>query len=160
MAVRRIILGQLVGKMIIIIIIIITNLAFHTSKNKNVDQQGKEDCAWESDHVTLLCDSTMPSAINFYFYFYPFYCNPKEEDNIRIKINSKTKVLVISIIILISQKLVLVGPIQQKLSCLCLKINKYKTSNKYQILSLNKLNSATLYESPIDVNNIKPTFQT
>ena len=74
MTVRRIILGQLVGKKkkIIIIIIIITNIAFHTSKNKNVDQQGKEDCTWgtwESDHVTLLCDSTMPSAINFYFYF-------------------------------------------------------------------------------------------
>ena len=31
---------------------------------------------------------------------------------------------------------------------------------KYQILSLNKLNSATLYEILIDANNIKPTSQT
>ena len=31
---------------------------------------------------------------------------------------------------------------------------------KHQILSLNKLNSATLYEILIDANNIKPTSQT
>ena len=31
---------------------------------------------------------------------------------------------------------------------------------KHQILSLNKLNSATLYETLIDANNIKPTSQT
>ena len=31
---------------------------------------------------------------------------------------------------------------------------------KYQVLSLNKLNSATLYEILIDTNKIKPTSQT
>ena len=31
---------------------------------------------------------------------------------------------------------------------------------KYEILFLNKLNSATLYEILIDVNNVKPTSQT
>ena len=31
---------------------------------------------------------------------------------------------------------------------------------KHQILSLNKLNSATSYETLIDANNIKPTSQT
>ena len=52
---------------ITIIIIMISNLGFSTSKNKNIDHQGKENCAYESDHISLLCNSMMPSALNFCF---------------------------------------------------------------------------------------------
>ena len=62
---------------------------FSTSKNKNTDHQGEENCAYEGDHISLLCDSTMPSALNICFYL--FYCNQKEKDHIRRKINSKNK---------------------------------------------------------------------
>ena len=62
-AVPRIILGQLDGKMIIIIF----NLGFGTSKNKIIDHQGNQNCAYESDHISLLCDSMMPSALNVCF---------------------------------------------------------------------------------------------
>ena len=48
-------------------IIIILNLGFGTSKNKNVDHGVKEDCAYESDHISLFHDSAMPSALNFCF---------------------------------------------------------------------------------------------
>ena len=43
------------------------------SKNKNIDQ-AKETCAimslqvkYETEHISLLCDSTMLSTPNFYF---------------------------------------------------------------------------------------------
>ena len=62
MAVGRINLGSSVGK-----IIIILNLGFGTSKNKNIDHLGKENYAYESDHISLPRDSTMPSALNFCF---------------------------------------------------------------------------------------------
>ena len=39
-------------------------------------------------------------------------------------------------------------------------IQDHHLIKKYQILSLNKLNSATLYEILIDANNVKPTSQT
>ena len=62
MAVGRINSGRSVGK-----IIIILNLGFGTSKNKNIDHLGKENYAYESDHISLPHDSTMPSALNFCF---------------------------------------------------------------------------------------------
>ena len=39
-------------------------------------------------------------------------------------------------------------------------IQDHHLIKKHQILSLNKLNSVTLYEILIDANNIKPTTQT
>ena len=36
-------------------------------KNKDIDHQGKETCAYKSDHISLLHDSTMSSALNFCF---------------------------------------------------------------------------------------------
>ena len=48
-------------------IIIIFNLGFGTSKNKIIDHQGNQNCAYESDHISLLCDSMMPSALNVCF---------------------------------------------------------------------------------------------
>ena len=55
----------------------------------------------EADHISLLCDSTMSSALNFCFYV--FFCNLKEKDHIRRNINSKKEMFIceISIIILI-----------------------------------------------------------
>ena len=67
-AVRRIIWVQSVSKIIIII------LCFRvgTSKNKNIDHGAKETCAimstqvtYENDHISLLQDSTISSALNF-----------------------------------------------------------------------------------------------
>ena len=37
------------------------------SKNKNTDHQGKEICAYKKDHISLLCDSRISSALNFCF---------------------------------------------------------------------------------------------
>ena len=55
----------------------------------------------KADHISLLCDSTMSSALNFCFYV--FFCNLKEKDDIRRNINSKKEMFIceISIIILI-----------------------------------------------------------
>ena len=50
-----------------IVIIIILSLGFGTSKNKNINHWGKENCAYQSDHISLLCDFTVPSALNFCF---------------------------------------------------------------------------------------------
>ena len=65
-----------------------------TSKNKNTDHCLKEICAimsikvtYETDHISLLHDSTMPNALNFVFYV--FYCYLKDKDHIRRIIISK-----------------------------------------------------------------------
>ena len=86
-----IILGWLVGK----IIIIILSFRVSTSKNKNIDHWGKETCAfmsiqvtYETDCISLLCDSTMSNAPNFCFYV---FFNLKEKDYIRRNINSKKR---------------------------------------------------------------------
>ena len=36
---------------------LILNLGFGTSKNKKIDHRGKENCAYESDHISLLRDA-------------------------------------------------------------------------------------------------------
>ena len=82
-------LGWSFGK----ILIIILSLRVGTSKNKNTEHCVKETCAimsmqviYETNHTSLLGDSTMPNAINFCF-FYVLYCNLK--DHIRRIIISK-----------------------------------------------------------------------
>ena len=55
---------------------------------KKVDK-GNETCDYESDHIFLLRDSTMPSALNFCF-ISPLL-HPREKDDIRRKTNSKKK---------------------------------------------------------------------
>ena len=67
---------------------IILSLRVDKPKNK-IDHRGKETCANENDHISLLRYSTMSSARNFCFYI--FYYNPMEKDHIRRKINSKKK---------------------------------------------------------------------
>ena len=62
--------------------IIILSLRVGTSRNENSDNQCKRSCAYETDHMSLLCDSTMSSALNFCSYL--FYWNLLED-----KINSK-----------------------------------------------------------------------
>ena len=54
--------------------IIILSFRVSTSKNKNVDHQAKETCAirsvqgtYETNHISLLCDSTMSNALNICF---------------------------------------------------------------------------------------------
>ena len=43
----------------------------------------------ENDHVSILCHSTISSALNFCFYI--FYCDLKEKYHIRRNINRKKK---------------------------------------------------------------------
>ena len=64
-------LGWSFGK----ILIIILSLRVGTSKNKNTEHCVKETCAimsmqviHETNHTSLLGDSTMPNAINFCFF--------------------------------------------------------------------------------------------
>ena len=64
------------------------------SKNKNIDLEVNETCAimsvqvtYEMDHMPLLRDSTISSALNFCV----FYRNLKEEDHIKRNINSKKR---------------------------------------------------------------------
>ena len=43
------------------------------SKNKNIDHQVKETCAqvtYETNHISVLCHSTMSSTLNFCFFMY------------------------------------------------------------------------------------------
>ena len=61
---------QLVDK----IIIIILTLRVGTSKNENIDHQVKKPCAImstqvtnETNHISVLCHSTMSNALNFCF---------------------------------------------------------------------------------------------
>ena len=46
-----------------------------------------------TDHIFLFCDSTMSSALFFFFifYFFVFYCDLEEKDHIRRNINSKKR---------------------------------------------------------------------
>ena len=62
-------MGQVVAKMITIL-----SFMVGTSKNKNLHYRVKEAFAimsaqvtYDTDHITLLCDSTMASAPNFCF---------------------------------------------------------------------------------------------
>ena len=56
---------------------------------------------YETDHVSLLCDSPISSALNFYFLC--VYCSQKQKDLIRRSIGSKKQMFIceIGIIILI-----------------------------------------------------------
>ena len=72
--------------------IIIPSFRIGISKNKNIIYEVKETCAimstqvtYETNHISLLCDSTTLSAPTFCFY----YCNPKEKDHTRRNINGK-----------------------------------------------------------------------
>ena len=71
-AVKRIILGLLVTKIIIIILI----FRISSSENKIVDHLLKETCAirlvqvtYETNHIFILHDSTMLKALIFFMYF-------------------------------------------------------------------------------------------
>ena len=46
---------------------------------------------YEIDHVSLLQDSTISSALDFCFFFNVFYCNLKEKGQITRNINSKKR---------------------------------------------------------------------
>ena len=89
---------------------IIITVSFRVGTSKN-EKKSNIEVTYEGDHISLLRNWTMPSALNFCFYL--FYYNLKEEDHIRRSINSK-KTREISIIILTCGKLVLAGPLQQK----------------------------------------------
>ena len=70
-AVRKITLGQSVGK----IIIIILSFWVGTSKNKNIDHRVKETSVFELKRHLFTCDSKMSSALKI---FSVFHCNLKE----------------------------------------------------------------------------------
>ena len=88
-AVGKIMSGWSVGKIIII------SFRVGTFKNKNIDYGVKNTGAimlaqvtYKIDHVSLLQDSTISSALNFKF-FYAFCCNLEEKGQITRNINSK-----------------------------------------------------------------------
>ena len=72
----------LVSKMLIIML----NFRVGTSKTKNTDHKVimSIQVTYETDHISLLCHSTMSIV------FYEFYCGVKEKERRRI-INSKKK---------------------------------------------------------------------
>ena len=87
--------GWLVGKMMIIIL----SFSVGASKDENIHHGVKETCAimstqvtYEIDHISLLQDSTILSALNFFSYI--FCCNLKEEGQIKRNINSKKEMLI------------------------------------------------------------------
>ena len=74
---------------------IILSFRIGTSKDKNIEHGVKETCpimstqvTYKIDHVSLLQDSTISSALNFKF-FYAFCCNLEEKGQITRNINSK-----------------------------------------------------------------------
>ena len=89
-------MGQSVSK-----IIIILSLRVSTSKNENIDHRGEETCDYESDLISLLCDSSISNVLIFGFYL--LCCNPKERYHIRVKIHFKRKMFIreISVIIIL-----------------------------------------------------------
>ena len=71
--------------------IIILTLMISTSKNKNIDHQDKEICSDERNHISLLCDLMILSALIFCF-LSTLLQPPKEKIKlIRKKINTKEK---------------------------------------------------------------------
>ena len=46
---------------------------------------------YEIDHVSLLQDSTILSALDFFFFFFVFFFNLKEKGQITRNINSKKR---------------------------------------------------------------------
>ena len=93
-AARRIISGQLVGK----IITIILSFRVSTSENKSHDHRVKETCdirsiqvTYETNNISLLQDSTMSNVLIFCI----LYCHLKEKDHVRRIINSQKKEILI-----------------------------------------------------------------
>ena len=71
-AVGRIILGQPVSK-----ILIILSFSISTSKNKNTNHRVKEFCAimsiqvtYETNHISLICDSAISNALYICSFMY------------------------------------------------------------------------------------------
>ena len=52
---------------------------------------------YEIDHIYLLRDSTISSALIFFFFFYVFYRYLKEKDHVKRNIKSKTRNVYIAI---------------------------------------------------------------
>ena len=105
-----------------IIITIILSFGVGISKNKSIDHRVKE--AW--DYISVLCHSTMSSALNFLFLFILMRSKRKISYQKKYKLQKREKFvceisIIIIIIILICHKLASVGPYNKKLSCLCLK---------------------------------------
>ena len=78
---------------------IILSFRVDTAKNKNIDHEVKETCAiistkvaYEIDHISLIQDSTISSAL--IFCFYAFYGNLKEKDHIKRNKNSKKELFI------------------------------------------------------------------
>ena len=70
-------------------------------------------------------NSAVHPSLTFMFYFFEL----KEKDCIRRKTNSKQILLILEgsvVIILICRKFRLVGPVQQKLCCLCPKLHRFR----------------------------------
>ena len=132
-------MGWLVDK------IIILSLRVGTSKNKNIDHRGIETCAYKSDFISLLCDSTMSSAINLCFL--SVLLKPKEKYHIRRNINGKKKniceisIIIIIIIILICQKLGSIVPVEQKIKL------RSPIAASYRIQSTSALNICHTYRT-------------
>ena len=88
---------------------------------------------YETDHISLLHDLKMSTALNFLllFFFYVFHRNLKK-DRIRRNINSKKKKECLSVktvlLLLFAENWGWLGPYNKKLSCLCL-THKYKNTN-------------------------------
>ena len=91
-AVRRIILGWSVGK-----ILIILSFSVSTSKSKNIDHQVKEACAiyvstsyiWNQPHLFTPWFNNVKCTK--FLFFSVFYCNLKEKYLIRRIMNSKNR---------------------------------------------------------------------
>ena len=73
-AVKRNISGWMVGKAIIIL-----SLSVGKSKHKNIDHWGKHTCDQERNRISLCCDSTISSVLNFCLCIY-FQRKRKKKD--------------------------------------------------------------------------------
>ena len=93
------------------------------NNHKNIDHRVKETCAiistqvtYEIDHISLLQNSTISSALNFCFYV--FYRNLKENNHIKRNTNSKKIHVYIGNqynIIWVCRKLESAWPVQHKI---------------------------------------------
>ena len=66
---------------------IILSFRVGTSKNENIDHLGKETCAYQNDHISLLCSLTMSIALNLFC----VYISVTQKEKIILKEERKSK---------------------------------------------------------------------
>ena len=136
----------------------------HFSSSPSLPSSVASQCLWHNKYIKIddkiiFNSSLSPKGINFVGQFFQNNQQIKKWDELKTESDliEKGKFVIVQIIhVLIFSWKEILRNYTEIINNLAFLFD----DRKHQILSLNKLNSATLYEILIDVNNVKPTSQT